>query len=73
MDQAAEPVAAQDPDTCDRLRLSFQERLPGGLDLALEDGDLVAQGQDVRGLGPVGAGEKSKQSERLRPGKVDNS
>jgi hypothetical protein len=39
-------------------------RQPGRLDLPLEHGDLVAQDQDLRVLGTVGAGEQGKPAEQ---------
>ena len=58
----AELAAGQQPGQCGQER-PVGPRQPRGLDLALEHGDLMAQDQDLRVLGPVGAGEQGKPAE----------
>ena len=40
---------------------------------ALEDGDLVAQDQDLRVLGPIGAGEQDEPAEHAQHRQVGES
>jgi len=44
-----------------------------GLDLALEQGDLVAQDEDLGVLGAVGPGEQREQGEHAQDGQVGES
>jgi len=44
-----------------------------GLELALEQGDLVAQDEDLGVLGAVGPGEQREQGEHAQDGQVGES
>jgi hypothetical protein len=48
-------------------------RHPRRLDLPLEHGDLMAQDQDLRVLGPVGAGEQGEPAEHAQHRQVSES
>jgi hypothetical protein len=48
-------------------------RQPRGLDLPLEDSDLVGQDQDLRVLGATGAGEQGQSAEHAQHRKVGKS
>jgi len=61
----AEPGTGQQPGQRDQDR-PVGPRQPRGLDLPLEHGDLVAQDEDLRVLGAIGAGEQGEPAEYLQ-------
>ena len=70
--QLAELPAGQQPGQCSKHR-PVGPRQPRGLDLPLEDGDLVAQNQDLGILGPIGPGEQGEPAEHAQHRKVGES
>ena len=70
--QLAELAARQQPGQRGQHR-PVGPRQPRGLDLALEDGNLVPQDQDLRVLGTVRAGEQGKPAEHAQHRQVGES
>jgi hypothetical protein len=73
-DQAhlAELTARQQPGQRGQHR-AVGPRQPGGLDLPLEDSNLVAQDQDLRVLGTAGPREQGEPAEHLQHREVNKS
>jgi hypothetical protein len=70
--QLAEMTAGQQPGQRGEHR-PVSPGQPRTLDLALEHGDLMAQDQDLRILGPVGPGEQGEPAKHPNQRKIDHS